>query len=98
MVVCDGDVAVEGRPVGPGQFAYLGPSRDEIGIAAGVAARVMLLGGVPLDEALVMWWNYIARSREEIVQAHAEWTSGSERFGPVHSVLPRVVVSPPPWR
>lgn len=97
LVVCDGAIVVEGCEVGPGQCAYLGPGRDEIGISGGLSSRVMLLGGVPFDEPLLMWWNYVARSRDEIAQAHAEWISGSERFGLVDSVLPRIVVGPPPW-
>jgi len=36
-------------------------------------------------------------SRDELTDAYRDWVSGSDRFGPVHSRLPRVDVGPPPW-
>jgi len=46
-------------------------------------ARVVLLGGEPFDEGIVMWWNFIARSHEEIAALRTEWNAGGERFGHV---------------
>nr|BFE82499.1 hypothetical protein GCM10020093_051000 [Planobispora longispora] len=45
-------------------------------------ARLFLLGGEPFDEPLVMWWNFVGRSHEEIVQARDDWAAG-RRFGTV---------------
>ncbi|MGH9114375.1 MAG: pirin family protein, partial [Acidimicrobiales bacterium] len=98
LVVCVGTVTAAGHEVGPGQLACLGLRRSEIALSVVMPTRVMLLGGAPFDEPLVMWWNYVARNGKEIVAAHAEWASGSERFGRVASVLPRIVAPAPPWR
>ena len=46
-------------------------------------ARLFLIGGEPFEEELVMWWNFVARSHEEIVEARADWAAG-RRFGEVH--------------
>lgn len=47
-------------------------------------ARIMLLGGEPFDEGVVMWWNFIGRSHEDIVRLRAEWNDAPEdRFGRV---------------
>ncbi len=47
-------------------------------------ARVMLLGGEPFDEGVVMWWNFIGRSHEDIVTLRQEWNDAPEdRFGQV---------------
>lgn len=43
----------------------------------------MLLGGEPFEEELVMWWNFVGRSQEEITRAREDWMSG-DRFGTVH--------------
>ena len=43
--------------------------------------RILLVGGIPFDEPLLMWWNYVARDREEILKAHADWMAESDRFG-----------------
>ena len=45
-------------------------------------ARLFLLGGEPFDEPLVMWWNFVGRSHDEIVAARDDWMAG-RRFGPV---------------
>jgi hypothetical protein len=51
----------------------------------------VLLGGEPFAEDLVMWWNFVGRSHEEIVQAREDWAAG-RRFGAVvgcdHAPLP----------
>jgi redox-sensitive bicupin YhaK (pirin superfamily) len=83
--------------VEPGRLAYLGVGRSECELEAGGATRVLLIGGVPLDDELVMWWNFVGRSREEIVRAHADWSQRTDRFGNVRSSLPPTDVSPPPW-
>ena len=60
-------------------------------------ARVMLLGGEPFAEGIVMWWNFIGRSHEEIVALRAEWNAGSDRFGDVagYRGLTRRLLAPP---
>jgi redox-sensitive bicupin YhaK (pirin superfamily) len=97
LVVLDGLVDLEGQTLAPGTLAYLGVGRDELALVSRDGATAMLVGGVPFGESLVMWWNYVARSREEVVAAHDEWTARGERFGAVASPLPPIDVDPPPW-
>lgn len=44
-----------------------------------------------------MWWNDVARTRDEIGRAHADWSAHAERFGSVASRLARIDGPPPPW-
>jgi len=44
-----------------------------------------------------MWWNYVARTREEVTEAHAQWVAGDERFGRVASALEPMHSPGPPW-
>ena len=97
MVVIRGKVNVEGEVIEPGHLAYLGLGRDEINFSTPEDATALLLGGVPFDEAIVMWWNFVARSQEEISSAYESWTKSDERFGPVDSKLSRIEVGAPPW-
>ncbi len=97
VVVLEGAIEVEGRPVVPGRLAYLGTGRDELTVAAGDAARLLLIGGVPFPEPVVMWWNFVARSRDEVADARAAWEAESERFGAVPSGLPRIPAPALPW-
>ncbi|MGW4036183.1 pirin family protein [Streptomyces sp. NPDC004778] len=77
-----GEAEVDGVPVLPGSMLYLGCGRTELPLRAVSDAGLMLLGGEPFEEELVMFWNFIARSGEEIVQARKDWEEGS-RFGEV---------------
>ncbi|HEY8524473.1 MAG TPA: pirin family protein [Acidimicrobiales bacterium] len=102
LVPLSGAVAVEGRVVEPGHLVYLGTGRDELGLApagsgSGGAARAILVGGAPFPEPVLMWWNYVARTRDEITAAHQEWTGRTDRFGTVRSPLPPIDVGLPPW-
>ncbi|MET8838856.1 pirin family protein [Streptomyces rubiginosohelvolus] len=78
-----GEAEVDGVPVLPGSMLYLGCGRTELPLRAVSDAGLMLLGGEPFEEELVMFWNFIGRSHEEIVQARKDWEEGS-RFGEVH--------------
>jgi quercetin 2,3-dioxygenase len=99
VVVLEGAARLDGdRPVEPGVLAYLGPGRDEVALEAREPSRVLLLGGEPLGERLVMWWNFVARSRDEVDAAYADWQAGAERFGPVRSDLARIPAPRPPWQ
>ena len=53
---------------------------ETVTVRAVETARVMLLGGVPFEEPILMWWNYVARTHEEIAVAHADWTKRRDRF------------------
>ncbi|MGE6731264.1 pirin family protein, partial [Streptomyces sp. NPDC059900] len=82
-VLCmSGETRVDGVPVLPGSMLYLGCGRTELPLQAQSDAGLMLLGGEPFDEELVMWWNFIGRSNEEIARARSDWMESS-RFGEV---------------
>jgi redox-sensitive bicupin YhaK (pirin superfamily) len=97
LVVLEGAVSLGAHVLEPGHLAYLGTKRDELALRASGPARALLLGGVPFPEPVLMWWNYVARDRAEISDAHEAWTTGGDRFGDVASALPRITVGPPPW-
>jgi hypothetical protein len=44
-----------------------------------------------------MWWNFVARTQEEIALAYESWAKRDSRFARVASPLPRIEVAPPPW-
>lgn len=66
-----------------GGLLYLGTRRDGVEMSADADTTVFLLGGEPFEDDIVMWWNFVARSHEEIVNAREAWESGAERFGHV---------------
>ncbi|WP_460798442.1 pirin family protein [Microbacterium sp. GXF0217] len=83
IVLVDGDVTVEDVVMERDLMLYLGDSRDAVSVTSETGALLFLLGGEPFEEDLVMWWNFAARTHEEIVDARDAWEAGSTRFGHV---------------
>jgi redox-sensitive bicupin YhaK (pirin superfamily) len=83
IFVLSGDVAADGRQLEGDTLHYLGVGRDELHIK-GHDARILLIGGEPFPEPIVMWWNFVARTREELAEARADWAA-HRRFGEVKS-------------
>jgi redox-sensitive bicupin YhaK (pirin superfamily) len=97
LVVLQGRVTVDGVAVEPGVLAYLGLGRDECALVTEEPARALLLGGEPFPEPILMWWNFVGRTREEISEARQQWSADDGRFGRVRSSLERIEVGRPPW-
>jgi redox-sensitive bicupin YhaK (pirin superfamily) len=97
LVVMAGAVSIEGETVTPGHLLYLGTGRDEVALSASGPSRMLLLGGLPFEERLLMWWNFVARTRDEIDAGYRDWAAESGRFGRVASSLARMEASRPIW-
>ena len=97
LVVLDGAVLVDGQAVRPGQLAYLGQGRAEVALSASDPTRVLLLGGEPFPEPILMWWNFVVRTRDELDSARRQWESADPRFGRLRSPLARIPAPPPFW-
>ncbi|MDA8292638.1 MAG: pirin family protein [Actinomycetota bacterium] len=81
------------RPVGPGELVVPAAGTEEISIESPSGARLLLLGGPPLGEEILVWWNFVARSSEEIGAARARWEDGG--FGSVPGDDAPPVPAPP---
>lgn len=77
-----GESEVDGVRLGPGALLYLGCGRGELPLRADSDSSLLLLGGEPFEERIVMWWNFVGRSHADIEEARSAWMSGS-RFGEV---------------
>jgi redox-sensitive bicupin YhaK (pirin superfamily) len=74
ILVDTGTVEVAGEVATKDQLAYVEPGHNSITLTIGdEPARLVLLGGTPFEEELVMWWNFIGRSHEEIVTMREQW-------------------------
>ncbi|REF97316.1 hypothetical protein DFJ67_3313 [Asanoa ferruginea] len=93
LLSLDGAADVGGTELTPGGLLYLGAERTTANIASEQGARLFLVGGEPFEEPLVMWWNFVARSDEEIRQAREEWASG-DRFGTVRGYAGEALPAP----
>jgi redox-sensitive bicupin YhaK (pirin superfamily) len=96
-VVMEGSMLVGDERISPGALAYFGEGRDELEVAAVEPARVLFIGGEPFPEKVLMWWNFVARSREEVDAARSAWEERDQRFGQSGWTLPRVSAPEVPW-
>jgi quercetin 2,3-dioxygenase len=86
VLVDRGEVTFGGVGVVRGVLGVIGAGRHPGGVelAAGEeGARVLVLGGEPFGEEVVMWWNFIGRSHDDVVAARGAWEAGPDRFGTV---------------
>ena len=98
VVPLDVPVKVGEHVVEPGWLALVPLGLDELPLAVRApGGRVLLLGGEPLGEAITMWWNFVARDRDEVTDAWRSWNTRDARFGTVASPLDRIEASAPPW-
>jgi redox-sensitive bicupin YhaK (pirin superfamily) len=102
VLVVAGQLTIGESTVGFGEMAYLGAGREAIELAANGSddTRFLLLGGEPFEEQLVMWWNFIGRSHEEIVAARNDWMAsidahGTDRFPAVPGYDGDALPAPP---
>lgn len=98
VVPLDGDVAVGDDVAGLGDIVLLGAGREEVRVDALGGDRWLLLGGEPLGEDVRMWWNFVARSQDEISEAYEAWQArDTDRFGEVAAPIERIDAPRPPW-
>ncbi|MFI7586376.1 pirin family protein [Spongisporangium articulatum] len=112
VLVLSGDVEVDGEGLTPGPLLYLGTGRGTLTLDAERPSRVLLIGGEPFGEPLVMWWNFVGRDHDEIVAFREQWQAGDPVFGSVSDdgerppvgarlpapVLPNARLAPRPGR
>ncbi|MES2937835.1 MAG: pirin family protein [Pseudomonadota bacterium] len=92
----DGDVVVNGETLALRTMAVLPASETRIGSPQG--ARLVVVGGEPLDAPRHLWWNFVSSRKERILQASADWEA--QRMGhvagdPEFIPLPPTPATPP---
>lgn len=94
LLLLAGDADLEGQPLNERNFYYLGTDRSEIGLRSQSGARLLLVGGQPFSESILMWWNFVARTPEEIIEARTAWEQ-RESFGEVTAYKGKRLSAPP---
>jgi quercetin 2,3-dioxygenase len=104
VLVDRGDIEIDGIEAVERELVALPAGSTElvIRVSGDADARLLVLGGEPLGEPIVMWWNFVARDHDEIVAARDAWQlqvaeeaatdAGDGRYGrhpdAWHAVLP----------
>lgn len=97
VLLDQGEVRAGGTALGVADLWYQSPGHDVVRLTndGDGRARMLLLGGIPFTEELVMWWNFVGRSHDEIVGYRRQWEQHDERFGSVGGYPGRRLAAPP---
>ncbi|PSM40278.1 pirin [Streptomyces dioscori] len=112
LLVDSGDIRLADTVLRPAELGYVPRGADTLTMVNETDApvRAVLIGGPPFGEEIVMWWNFVGRSHEDVVQAREDWEAASDRFGVIEDfpggplpapALPNAVITPrrnPPAR
>jgi quercetin 2,3-dioxygenase len=95
VLVLSGTAVVAGEALAPGTLLYLGTGREHLDISCDAAAHLIIIGGVPFAEEILLWWNFVARSAQEMEEATRDWIAGT-RFGTVRGSPSPPLIAPDP--
>ena len=93
IYVIQGRIDVEGSAFNEAQLIVL-RAHQPITVRALTPARLLLLGGAPMDGPRHVWWNFVSSSAERIEQAKADWLQG--RFASVPGDAEFIPLPPTP--
>jgi quercetin 2,3-dioxygenase len=96
-LLLDGDCAIESQRLEARTLYYLGTGRSSLALGSESGGRLLLVGGPPFPEPILMWWNFVARTPEEISRARADWEE-HRRFGEVPGPHAARLAAPPLMR
>jgi hypothetical protein len=80
FVCLDGRAALDDEPLEPRRLWYAAAGRREVSLRSEGAARILVVGGAPFESARILWWNFVARTHDEIVAAADDWQHARPRF------------------
>lgn len=99
LMVLEGTFEVDGERIAANELAYFGQGRPDIAFDAPPGGLALLLGGEPLHEELLMWWNFVGYDKADIARAQYDWEVRGERFGDVPGHDGERLMPPPiPWK
>jgi quercetin 2,3-dioxygenase len=81
LMLAEGEVQVVGENLPVSALKYLTTGNNQVVVSVTQPSKLMLVGGVPFPEKILMWWNFIGREHQDIVTARAQWNSRNDRFG-----------------
>ena len=94
LLAAVGSFSIAGQSVAHGEMVYIEPGSTSIEICTHEDVTIVVLGGEPFGEKILMWWNFIGRTHEEIVAMRDEWESATVVFGTVNDELGERIPAP----
>ena len=94
----EGAIRIGAERFASDEFAYLGDGAGTVRLELTAGSRILLLGGAPFGEQILVWWNFVGFSKEDIASAQRDWEADGPRFGRVAGHAGRRLAAPAlPW-
>lgn len=81
LVIAGSVAAADGTRAAADELLFIEQAEDSFTLTAEAGSHIMLLGGEPLPHPTVIWWNFVADSRDALRRAVDDWNNASPRFG-----------------
>lgn len=79
----DGVAHVNGHELTADNMVVLDTGLNEIEIEVKKGNRVLLIGGEPFETPILLWWNFVARTMDDLKEAREQWVNHDVRFGEI---------------
>ena len=83
LMMLEGTATVHGHELNDENMLVLEPGLTEIQLDLHAGARLLLLGGLPFESPILLWWNLVGRTQEELSIAREQWINHDPRFGTI---------------
>ncbi|MCP6497796.1 hypothetical protein NL476_27935, partial [Klebsiella pneumoniae] len=79
----EGTASINGHELTEDNMLILEPGLQQVNAEIHARSRVLLIGGEPFESPILLWWNLVGRTTEELKIAREQWIEGHERFGSI---------------
>ena len=81
FLALEGTATIHGHELDDNNLVVLEPGLTEIEVQLHAGSRLLLLGGEPFESPILLWWNFVGRTQEELKIARDQWVNQDQRFG-----------------
>jgi len=93
-LVLRGEATLAGERLSADELLFFPAGRHELSLQTDGPAEILLLGGEPFGEAIILWWNFVGRTHQDMEQALADWNAHPNTGGCFGTVRPGCLATP----
>ena len=83
FMALEGEAVVNGHLLNSDNMVVLEPGIERIEVQLHKGSRLLLIGGEPFESPILLWWNFVGRSQEQLKEAREQWVNHDARFGTI---------------
>lgn len=83
FLALEGEAVINGHELNNDNMVVLEPGISQIDVQLHKGSRLLLIGGEPFESPILLWWNFVGRTQEELKQATEQWINQDARFGSI---------------